>query len=206
MGAYAVSNHFAITASYHRRRERNFYLPYRTGPFDSSYIKYTRNLWEAGAGYFTTLNPAGTITANLYAGLGNGKYMIADTGRIASVKYERYYNTSVSKIYLQPSLNFIFSTIRIGLIYRMNILTYKNLVTSYNEDELIKLRLDNLNNKTLLFNEPGLNFQAGHPAWPWLLIEGQVSFNFNDDRYYRSRTSNFSAGLLIDPVGLLKKK
>lgn len=206
MGAYAISNHFALTGSLHTRNERNFYLPYRTGPFDSSFVSYKRNGWEAGLGYFKSLNKSKTITSNFYIGIGNGTYKIIDTGYIDTQKYSRAHTANPFKIYFQPSINFIFPAVRISTVCRVNVLKYRQVITDYTSDELVYFHLDGLNNKTLVFPEMGINLEFRLPQWPWVAIEGQVSVNFNDDNYYRARTLNASAGMVIEPYKLIVKK
>ncbi|MEJ7672135.1 MAG: hypothetical protein WKF59_05375 [Chitinophagaceae bacterium] len=55
-GAYAISDHWALTASYFNRREQDVYNYMYSNPFDSSVVKYKRNLFEIGGGYFLSLN------------------------------------------------------------------------------------------------------------------------------------------------------
>lgn len=206
MGAYAITNHIALAGSYHYRNERNYYLPYRSSPFDTSLVNYKRRIWEAGAGYFTFLNKSNTITANIYIGGGSATYNIKDEGTEGAVKYSRFHESKPFKIYVQPGINFITEQVRIGTTLRFNILTYKKVVTNYSNEELAALHLDELSNKTLLFPELSLTAAYRFPRYPWISIEGQVSVNFNDDMYYRSRTMNASAGLIFEPVNVFKSK
>src|SRR5690606_32759819 len=56
-GAYALSNHWAITTGYFNRNERDVFEYSRNrSPFDSSVVHYERNLYDIGGGYFTTIN------------------------------------------------------------------------------------------------------------------------------------------------------
>lgn len=206
MGAFAVSNHFAFTGSYHKRTERNYYLPYRYGPFDTSLVNYKRNEWETGLGYFAPLNKAKTLTANFYAGIGKGTYLINDVGNIKDEKYSRFHNANPFKIYFQPSFNFIFPSARIGAVCRVNVIKYQNVITDYTNDELLSFHLDDLNNKTLVFAELGLNVEIKNPKWPWVAVEAELSVNFNDDNYYRARTLNASAGFVFEPVNLFRRR
>ncbi|MBI2731244.1 MAG: hypothetical protein HYX40_10905 [Sphingobacteriales bacterium] len=206
MAAYAVTNHIAITGSIHNRNEVNFYKAYRVSPFDTSFVYYKRREWEAGLGYFMTLNKSKTVMINFYSGIGNGTYKVTDTGFVNSVRYQRIHTSAPFKFYFQPSLNFVFPSARIGAICRVNVIKFNNVITNYTSDELVSFHLDGLNNKVLVFPEIGINFVIRLPQWPWVAVEGQTSVNFNDDAYYRSRTFNASAGLLIEPFELLKKK
>lgn len=206
MGAYAITDHIAVTGSYHYRNERNYYLSYRFSPFDTSKVNYKRRMWELGIGYFTALNKSGTITANIYVGAGSATYNIKDEGTTGNAKYTRYHDSKPFKFYFQPGVNFITGSVRIGTTLRLNILTYKNVTTNYSNEELVSFQLDELNNKTLLFPEFVLTTAYRFPKYPWIGLEGQVSLNFNDDRYYRSRTMNASAGLILEPFKLLSRK
>ena len=206
MGAYALGNHFAVIGSYHNRRERNYYLPYRSGPFDTSLVRYKRNEWEAGLGYFSTLNTMQTFTANFYAGIGNGTYKITDDGITKGNNYSRFHNAKPFKIFFQPSFNVILPELRLGFLCRVNVIKYGEVATNYTGDELTSLHLDNLNNKTLIFPEWGMNIEIRNHKWPWIKLEGQLSVNLNDDRYYRSRTLNASAGLVVEPFLLFQEK
>src|SRR6188474_2639221 len=49
--AYAVSDHFALTADYFKRNEKDVFKDYDRSLFDSSVIRYDRNLTNFGAGY-----------------------------------------------------------------------------------------------------------------------------------------------------------
>ena len=49
-GAYALSNHWAVTASYLFRREKDYYTTLNS-IFDSSDVRYKRNILDAGVGY-----------------------------------------------------------------------------------------------------------------------------------------------------------
>lgn len=206
MGAYAITNHIAVTGSYHYRNERNYYLPYRSSPFDTSLVNYKRRMWELGIGYFASLNKRNTITANIYMGAGSATYNIKDEGTNGSAKYSRYHNSKPFKLYFQPGVNFMTGSVRFGTALRLNILTYKNVMTNYSNEELAYIHLDELNNKTLLFPEFVLTTAYRFPKYPWIALEGQVSVNFNDDRYYRSRTMNASAGLIFKPFNILNSK
>jgi hypothetical protein len=79
--AYSLTDHWAITASYFYRRENDVYnYNSYSQPFDSSFVKYKRNLFEAGGGYFVPLNTKKSITANLYVGVAAGKFTFNDVG------------------------------------------------------------------------------------------------------------------------------
>ena len=62
-GAYAISNHWAVTAAYFSRREKDVY-DYISYNSQSSVVKYKRNLFDIGGGYFVPLNAKKTITFN----------------------------------------------------------------------------------------------------------------------------------------------
>lgn len=103
--AYAITNHFAVMASYYSRNESDV-MDGRFGNasrFTSSYIKYRRHLWELGAGYFATLQKG--VVFNIYAGAAFGKLAINDEG-FDSVRYTRDYLANTGKYFIQPGITF----------------------------------------------------------------------------------------------------
>lgn len=211
-GAYSITKHFAITADYFQRRERDVYAKYVESSynyFDSSVIRYNRRLWNVGIGYFTALDKRNTLTFNLYGGVGFGKFSLADNGLIASALYSREHTSDITKWYIQPSLHFIperyFS---IGLVTKFSFVHYGNIITSYTAEEQSYYSLNWLPGKTVCFFEPGLNIQAGSARLDWLKIEGAFCLNPVDpvtsSNNLKARGWNASIGLNIDLTRLKK--
>ncbi|MEO9210675.1 MAG: hypothetical protein ABI208_06230 [Ginsengibacter sp.] len=203
-GAYALSNHWAVTASYFNRREMD-----RNSISNSnvSEIKYKRNLLGFGSGYFIALNSKKTITFNLYAGLDFGKFSFDDKDiSNPNSSDSRFHSSNITKGYFQPSFNFMPGKyIRFSFFMKSSYVGYGDIKTSYTSDELKYYSLDELGGKTWNFLEFGWDFQFGIPKYPWIRLEWQVSsINWTVDPYYLNyqrpdvRRSNFSIGLTID--------
>lgn len=81
--AYAVGNHWAFTAGYLNRSEIDGYS-YNDNTRENTFIKYRRNLFDLGSGYFLALDNKKEVTINLYGGVALGKYSFTDE------EYERF--------------------------------------------------------------------------------------------------------------------
>ena len=212
-GAYALSNHWAVTAGYFFRRERDYYTTFRS-IFDSSDVRYKRNIFDVGAGYFVFLDASKKISANIYAGIGTGKFSINDAGFANSLPYKRFHNSSITKWYIMPSLNFFSrQSFRFSFATKFSFVHYGNIQTSYTGSELSYFGLDKIANATLYFFEPAFSFQFGSRDVPWLGINIVSSFtsNYHSHDYYNEshldvRGANFSIGMSADFSKMKKKK
>jgi hypothetical protein len=204
-GAYAITDHFAVTAGLLNRREKDE-LNYGN-LFDSSVVTYKRNLVDFGGGYFVALNKKKTITFNLYTGFSTGKFSFDDFGLKDHQNYSRYHSSVISRFYFQPSINFYpGKVVQIALVLKSSYLKYKNIGTSYTIEELQSLRLYNLGNNTRNIFEWGWDFQLEHPKVPWVKLEVIASFVTRPvNSVWDVRTSNSSAGLNFD-LSKIKKK
>ena len=206
-GAYSIADHWALTAGYFNRDEKNSYNYYSyNSPFDSSVVTYKRNLIGFGAGYFFPLDNQKDIFLNVYGGIGFGKFSFDDKGRISGANYSRYHNSNITKWYFQPAVNFSTGDyFRAAVILGSSFVHYGNIQTSYTSTELQNFSLDRISNRTLYFFEPGVNFQFGIPQFPWVkfdLTVNAVSYNSNDILGVRS--GNTSVGLTFDLSGSKK--
>ena len=209
-GGYATGNHLSIIAGYYNKREKDIYdQSANFSPFNSSIVKYKRNLFETGAGYFVALNHKKTITFNVYGGAGMGKFSFEDNGIDKNnLSYSRYHRASISKWYLQPSFNFMPGNyIRLSLVLKYSFVHYGNIQTSYTSEELKDFSLDGIANKTLGFYEPSENIQFGLPKYPWIKFDFTLSSVIGLDPMYTVaiRHVNSSIGLNID-FSKLKKR
>lgn len=205
-GAYALSDHFAITASYFNRREQDK----TNNNFASSFpatIDYKRNLGGIGLGYFVPLNAKKTITFNLYVGGEFGKFSFQDKGDPnQNPGYNRNYESGISKGFFQPSFNFMPGDyVRFAVFLKSSYVGYRNIKTDYTSDELKYYGLEHLGDRTWSFLEYGWNFQFGIPKYPWIRLEMSVSsVNWGREIYYLNnrpiniRYNNFSVGLNFD--------
>jgi hypothetical protein len=201
-GAYAMSNHWAITAGFFNRREKDKYSG-SYNLFDSSVVRYKRNLYDIGGGYFTSIDKKKTLTANLYAGFAGGKFSFEDNGKDDShVDYARYHESAIGKWFFQPSINFMpVNYVRFSFAAKFSYVHYGKIQTSYTANELAYFGLDKIANKTVNFFEPSFNIQLGIPEYPWIKIDAEVSstsYNHSYSPHLNVRSSNGSIGLSFD--------
>jgi len=207
--AYAVSDHWALTADYFKRNEKDVYFDYNQSFFDSSIIRYERHLTNFGAGYFMPVTKDKKIMFNVFAGLGFGKFSFTDNGFDNNVGYSRYYNSDMSKWYIQPSINFFAGEyFRTGLIGKVSWVHYSDITTSYTPAELEYYDLDLLPGKTLSFFEATWNMQLTFNKMNWLYLDGGLTLSsepFDNAINLEARNFNASIGLSID-FSKMKKK
>lgn len=201
-GAYAIGENWALTANFSNRNERDIYSSKNSSIFDSSVVKYKRKMVEFGGGYFLPVNRMRTITLNLYAGVGFGKYNIDDRGiDEPGQPYSRFHDTKVFKFYAQPSLNIMHGYFNMSLLGRLSFVKFNGISTSYTNDELEYFRMDNLPRKTLVFWEPTGIMRFTIPGCDWLSIEGGGTLTaklYNEDWYGTPRSSSVFLGLNFD--------
>lgn len=209
--AYAIGNHWALTTGYFNRREKDVYnYSSYNSPFDSAIVKYKRNLFDIGGGYFISLNSKKTVTFNLYGGMAFGKFSFIDNGQSNATDYSRFHDSRITKWYFQPSVNFMPGNyFRFSLIVKTSFVHYGNIQTSYTPEEQKYFSLDKIANKTLSFGEPELNIQFGLPKYPWVKLDAVVSgasHSFSAESRLDVRSSNASIGLNFDLSKIGKKK
>ena len=209
-GAYAISDHWALTAGYFNRKEKDIDHNYNT-PSDSSVVVvgYKRNLFGIGGGYFIPLNPRKTITFNLYGGMDFGKFSINENDQSNGISDERFHDSKITKWFIQPSINFMPGRyFHASFISKNSFVHYGGITTSYTTDELAHYSLNKIANKTIHFSEPALDIQLGFPNIPWLKLDMMWSFatsNDYDETQLDIRSPNFSIGLSMDFSQMSKK-
>lgn len=199
-GAYALSDHWAVTTSFFYRKERDR----ETGRsiFDSSIVNYKRKIFEVGGGYFIPFNPKKTITMNVYGGVGLGKFLMNENGTKTGSPYDRFYNVNVLKWYVQPSLNFMPGKyFRFALYFKPTFVRYGEYTSDYLPEEFEYFGFQKIHRQVINFFEMGYDLQLGIPKVPWLFIEHSVSVVRKD--YIRvsplvSRFGNISVGLNVN--------
>lgn len=200
--AYAISDHWAITADYFKRNEKDVFSNYDRNFFDSSVIRYDRHLKNFGAGYFMPITKDKQIMFSIFGGLGFGKFSFTDRGLDNNISYSRYYNSDMSKWYIQPSVNFFPGKyFRTGLISKVSWVHFKNPTTSYTQPELEYHDLNLLPGKTLSFFEATWNMQVTFNKMNWLYLDGGLTIcsdPFDDAINLEARNFNASIGLSID--------
>ena len=209
--AYAVSRHFAVTADYFKRSEKDAIYDFDRTYFDSSVVRYKRHLSSVGAGYFTTVTKDKNISFNIFGGLGVGKYSFTDNGTDNGTNYYRDYNSDMSKWYIQPSVNFFIGNyFRTGLISKISFVHFKNIQTSYTPAELDYLDLDWLPGKTLSFFEATWNVQVTFKNMRWFYLDGGLTVSsdpfVSNESNLEARNFNASIGISFDLSGTKKRK
>jgi len=198
--AYAVTNHWAIQASYFHRTERNA-GDFDAGTRDSVVINYKRNLAEIGAGYFYALNANNQAVVQVFAGIGFGKSSFTDKGRDFNRGYRsRYHSMNITKIFIQPAFsvrgkkNFTAT-----LSSRYSIIYFKNISSDYNATELDNYKLDSLGYSPRVFWEPAIINSFGFKKLPGVQFECQAGLALlMSRRFADARSFSFSGGLLFD--------
>jgi hypothetical protein len=203
--AYAVTDHWAVTANFFKRKEKDEYLiddgssnPY----FESSVVRYTRNLLELGGGYYTPLDRFDRFFFNFYTGFGFGKFSFDDRGVDKDrLFYTRNHKANVFKWYLQPG--FSLTTYRyftLSMLARFSFVRYSNVTTNYNNEELEYFFLKGVRNKTLSFFEPTFQMHFAIPGWEWLKLESGMTLSgiTNQGTLADSRLFCFSFGASFD--------
>lgn len=198
-GAYAFAKNWAVTASYYTGKEKDTYNE-TYNLYDSSAVNYKRNLFDIGAGYFIPINSNKNITANLYFGIGKGKFSFTDNGLDQNrAAYNRSYQSTISKWFIQPSIHFILSEyIDFSLITKGSFIHFGNITTSYTSQELEYFSLNKIANKTIGFFEPSVNIQLGIPQYPWIKIDAAVGGTSN----YHSESSRLNVRNFYVSAGL----
>jgi len=169
--AYAPGNHWALTADYFSRREKDIFTFSQRTYYDSSVVKYDRHIASFGAGYFTAIQKNSNVFLNALAGVGFGKFNFTDNGTDNGVNYSRYHNADITKWYIQPAINIYFKDhIRAAFIGQIAWVHYGNISTSYFESELNYFDLHRIPGKTLSFFAGTWNIQATLPKMNWLYL------------------------------------
>jgi hypothetical protein len=206
-GAYAFKKKWALQGNFFSRREINegdFSL-YR----DSAVIRYKRNMFELGAGYFKKLNEDGRLMFQFFAGVGTGKFSFTDDGQDANrVGYSKFHRSTVYKFYVQPVWMYQGEKkIAASLSSRFSFINYRNIRTDYTASELEKFQLFELSRGPVLFWEPAFVNAIGFKKLPGVYLEYQVGMSLlMSRRFIDGRFFNFSAGVNIDPPLLFTKK
>lgn len=189
-GAYALSDNWALQASYFQRWERT------TGGPDSATVKYKRNLAELGGGYYFAMNKRKTAFFQVFGGAGLGKFSFTDH----SIYGDYFHQADILKFYVQPAFVFrckgSFST---SIALRGSVVKFNSIKTNYNPNELSDYQLNNLDYRAKFFFEPAFVSSFGFKNVPGLRFEFQGSFSLlaaYDPFNYRP--VNFSVGSYFD--------
>lgn len=200
--AYALSNHWAVTLEHSSRWEKDKILPNSYyDVYDSSLIKYKRNITSIGGGYFFPNRRSGKSYLNIYAGAGFGNNDIKDSGRESANLYSSFHKSQIIKYYLQPGFTFFSDKISIAAAIRFSFIRYIGIKTNYNEAKLKQFDLYDLDKRTATFFEPSYSILiVPFKKTEWLKIKGVLScaIPYSDYDLYLSRFFCGSAGFSFD--------
>jgi hypothetical protein len=209
--ALALSDHWALTADYFKRDEKQVATDADEPLFQNATIRYDRKITSFGTGYFMPVNPKKTIVFNTYGGIGFGDFSFDDYGLNNGVNYSRFYKNNITKWYVQPSVNFFAGQyFRSGFITKFSWVRYRSQVTNYTPAELDYLGLTLLRRTTLSFLEITFDFQVTFEQMKWMHFD--AGFTICSDPAIRKTTNlearnlNASIGLSFDFSKMIKSK
>ena len=205
-GALAVTNHIALQANYFYRNEKthsnsDYYN------FSNSSVKYQRNMFEFGGGFFTALDRKKRILLQTYAGAGFGKTNITEHGTDQNqLPYGRYYDANLTKYFLEPSMTFrVKEAFAASFGSRISLIKFRNINTDYSFPEKQDFNLDSLDRFAVFFFEPVFVGSFGFNKLPGFRIELQVGASILlDEEFIDYRPVNFSLGLSFDIGKLIR--
>lgn len=197
-GSWAVSNHFAVMLNESFRWEKNggndsFF------PNDSSLLKYKRNFTEFGAGYFTPVAYNEKMQFQLFGGFALGSSDISDEYISNTFHTNKYHNSNVTKIFIQPAIIYNLSKNFSGaLTSRFTEVVFTHIHTNYTPQELDNYILDSLTVSPVFFWEPAASYTFGFKKLPLKLrIQGSISILLNH-RFVEHRAGNAAIGIIAD--------
>lgn len=207
-GAYAITKHVAVQAGYSTRNEKTVDSNFSSSYFNFSTVKYKRQMFEVGAGYYRSIHKRDKIFFSAYGGVGFGKFSFKDTGRDNNqLLYSRSHNANVTKYYLQGGVTFINRGFVTTVSGRATVLDFNRIQTNYSAPELDDLNIDNIANQTYVFFEPAVILSYQFKKLPGMRIECQVGLSAhlrNKDYYLAHTEANFAAGLVFDIPKFIK--
>lgn len=196
--AWAFSNHFAAVLNESLRWEKDggndsFF------PGDTSLLSYKRNFTEIGTGYFTSPGYNQKMQFQVFGGVAFGSSDISDKYISNNVQTNKYHNSNVTKIFIQPAVIYSpeknFST---ALTSRFTAVIFTHIHTNYTSGELDNYILDSLTVSPVYFWEPAVSYTFGFKKLPIKLrIQGSISVLLNH-RFVEHRTGIVSLGIIAD--------
>ncbi len=197
-GAVAITNNFAIQASYFNRRERNNGNGYNV---DSTSISYKRNLTEFAVGYFKSMHRKDKIIFQVFGGAGKGTFSFTDKGKNRyDTSYTRHHQAGVFKVYIQPAFIFrIKENFTLSVSTRLSIINFSNIKTDYTVAELEDYRLNRVPDGSHIFWEPAFTNTFGFNKLPGIKFQYQLLASLRvSNQIIDYRSFNFSLGMLLD--------
>jgi hypothetical protein len=206
--AYALNNHWLVLLNQANRYEKStgntetYYL-------DSNSIRYKRSMTELGAGFFTAVKDSSKLYVQLTGGIGFGKFVLDDNGKDAiNGYYNRYHQAGVTKLFIQPALQFRYSkNFSSSFASRFIVLWYHSIKTNYLPDEQQRYLLDDLVTSPRTFWEPAVINNFSFKKLPALQFELQFGFAaLISKRFIDYRSVNISAGAVLDIAAFRNKR
>jgi hypothetical protein len=198
-GAYSISSHWAVMASYYQRNERD--LIHITDGYgntiENSDVKYKRNGWEIGASYYLPLGKQMATFFYVDGGFGFTNNELNDNSNINSNYILRYFKNQNSRFFLQPGLYTGKGAIRFNMGLRWQLVSFNNTQTNYSQIELSDYSLSGLNEIQTI--EPIIAFRFGPKSLPWIKADLQFSIAAVNKGYY-IRNAYASFGLSFYPL------
>lgn len=197
-GAYAVTDNFAVQASYFYRWEKT------RRNSDSSTIRYNRNLTELGLGYYLPLNDKKRAFFQVFAGAGLGKFSFTDVDITGSY----FHQANITKVYVQPA--FLYrskGSFTSSISLRASIINYSRIKTNYSYSQIHDYDLDSLNNRSKIFFEPAFTGSFGLKGVPGLRFEFQAGLSLlASTKFMNYRFIDLSVGTWLNLGDFLRKK
>ena len=201
---YAITDHFAVAGAFLYRDELDRYTNSYSSPSNLK-INYTRQRYDLGLGYYTSISNEGEVILNVYLGAIIGRMEFTEKGMLDGMNgYHGLFTTDYYGWYLQPSLNvFAKETLRFGFILKYAQVYYKNENYQYNFTDPATGSLTDNEIPNRPFPEVGMNVQIGPSKLPWLKLDLTGSFIYQPWFFFphqpKYRGINFSFGITIEP-------
>jgi hypothetical protein len=197
--AYAISDQFAVQASYAGRSEKTE-GSLSTSSIPGPLIKYDRKTYEGGIGYYKALNVKKSVYFQVFAGFGAGRFNFTDNGYSdISTTYSRYHNARVNKYFLQPAFILLNNGFSMAFTTRATVIKYGGIKTNYSPAELDSYNLVGLSNSPFLLVEPTVTASYQLKKLNGIRFEAQIgTATIVKNLYYDIRHLNFSIGTVFD--------
>ncbi len=196
--AWAESNHFAIILSESARWERNSGNDSYFAN-DTSRLSYQQNYVEIGGGYFSSPKANPKMQVQIFGGAAFGSSKISDNYISNNITANKYHNSYVTKIFIQPALLYSpFKNFLTSLSSRFTAVIFTHIHSNYTANELDNYNLDSLTVSPVYFWEPAVSYTIGIKQLPIKFrIQGSISVLLNR-RFVEHRSSNVSFGIVSD--------
>lgn len=204
--AYAITNHFGITAAYFYGKERDKYNSLGGSVVEATELSYRRNAGEIGVGYFSAVDSKQKCYVEIYGGYSKAKNSIRIQTDDINQK-EDFYNNKHNLFYIQPGITIHHKNLfQAGVFLRTSLVKFGNASTSYGDEKLKNnyVRLFDLDKHNFIFFQPAVSVRAPLSKTGRVHFNAEINGSFQlsgPDIYYRK--SVILIGLTYSPA--LKK-